>query len=151
MTILIKTHQIPKKFTIKQRETIERALDHHEILLSDDVVVSPHYQFGDDGFTHMHIKDMVPLMHTGPRGCGKIALFYTHFPDAKENIQAYNAKLLNNHNPHPQQPFACDTCKLEITDPREIAAVCPTCHSNPHDDPNFTTHCYKCGTQLRQR
>lgn len=123
--VFLDLHPIPKSYTPLQRETMERCLDEHKILLSDDVVIRPHYEFSDDGFTHMHIKDMIPMVHVGPEGCGLIALFYDHWPDDNEVINANHAKLLDNHNPHPEQPFVCDTCKLPITDGSHIKPVDP--------------------------
>jgi hypothetical protein len=113
---------LPKGISIEMRETMERALDITETKLKKGITIEP---MGLTTFTTKHIKEMVPLKHTGPEGCGLIALFYDHWPEDGEELNAYNAKLLDNTNPDPLQLFTCDTCKLLIKDSNELRALRP--------------------------
>lgn len=113
---------LPKGISIEMRETMERALDTAEIKLKKGVTIEP---WMENVFTTKHIKEMVPLKHTGPQGCGLIALFYDHWPEDGEQLNAYNAKLLDNTNPDPLQLFTCDTCRLLIKDSNELRALRP--------------------------
>lgn len=113
---------LPKGISIEMRETMELALDTAEVKLKKGITIEP---WLENVFTTKHIREMVPLKHTGPQGCGLIALFYDHWPEAGEELNAYNAKLLDNTNPDPLQLFTCDTCKLVIKDPEELRALRP--------------------------
>jgi hypothetical protein len=104
---------LPKGISVEMRETMEQALDTADIKLKKGVEIRP---MRLNQFTTQHIKNMVPMQHTGLGGCGLIALFYDHWPEDGEVLTAYHAKLLNNRNPDPQQPFVCDTCKAPIHD-----------------------------------
>ena len=113
---------LPKGISIEMRETMQRALDESDTQLKKGVTIKP---WMENVFTTKHIREMVPLKHTGPEGCELIALFYDHWPEDGEVLDAYNAKLLDNTNPDPLQLFTCDTCKLLIKDPNELRAVRP--------------------------
>ena len=113
---------LPKGISIEMRETMELALDTADIKLKKGITIEP---WQENVFTTKHIREMVPMQHVGPQGCELIALFYDHWPEDGEVLDAYNAKLLDNTNPDPLQLFTCDTCKLLIKEPNELRATRP--------------------------
>ena len=111
---------LPKNLSAEIKQEVERGCDENKLLLKKGDVVTPIP--GINMFTALDIHEMVPMYHVGERGCGRIAFYYTHVPEPNEEMTGYRVKLLDNTNQDPYAPFMCDTCKLPLTDPKDIIA-----------------------------
>lgn len=111
---------LPKNLPPAVKLEVERGCDDNKVLLKKGDIVQP--MPGINMFTRMDINEMVPMVHVGPQGCGRIAFYYTHKPDNGEEMTGYRVKLLDNTNQDPYAPFVCDSCGLRLQNPEDLIA-----------------------------